>query len=122
MLQCLIILKQIYIQSYIDKANKSLRFVFLDPGVGIFNFPFYFAMKRCPIAAKIAGLIGILPCSVGQNRKEKKTKITPSNKERRRGRGKLHVSVEFIVINSTQYKAKKGLRARRFVRPGHRHF
>ena len=27
-------------------------------------FFFFFAMKRCPIAAKIAGSIGILPCCV----------------------------------------------------------
>ena len=32
-----------------------------DPQVGIFTFFFFFAMKRCPIAAKIAGSNGILP-------------------------------------------------------------
>ena len=35
------------------------------PGVSIFNFlSFCLAMKRCPIAAKFAGSIGILPCCV----------------------------------------------------------
>ena len=48
------------------KAQKSLRFlvsacVASDPRVGIFNFVIYlFAIKRCPIAAKIAGLIEFL--------------------------------------------------------------
>ena len=28
------------------------------------SFKVYFAMKRCPIAAKIAGSIGIMPCCV----------------------------------------------------------
>ena len=32
-----------------------------DMRVGILNFYFFFAMKRCPIAAKIAGSIVILP-------------------------------------------------------------
>ena len=40
-----------------------------DPRVGIFNFPFppppfFWAMKQCPTAAKIAGSIGILPYCV----------------------------------------------------------
>ena len=30
----------------------------------IFSFPFFFAVKRCPIAAKIVGSLAILPCCV----------------------------------------------------------
>ena len=53
------------------RPKKGLRFlvsarVAADPHVGIFILYFilfyFFAMKRCPIAAKIAGSIGILPC------------------------------------------------------------
>ena len=50
------------------KGQKSLWFlvsahVASDPRVTIFNFQnIFFAMKRCPIEAKIAGSIGIMPC------------------------------------------------------------
>ena len=54
------------------QAKKSLPFLVYtriasDPHINIFNFLFVFAMKWCPIAAKIAGLIGILPCCVLNN-------------------------------------------------------
>ena len=53
-------------------AVMSLRFlvsarVASDPRVAAFEFFYYFilfAMKRCPIAAKIAGSIGMLLCCV----------------------------------------------------------
>ena len=32
----------------------------------LWHFKFFFAMKRCPIAAKIAGSIGTLPCCFKQ--------------------------------------------------------
>ena len=52
------------------QKKKSLRFlvstrVALDPHISIFIYLFFVvAMKRCPIAAKIAGPIGILLCCV----------------------------------------------------------
>ena len=54
---------------YLPLGQNSIRFlvsprVASDPRVGIFYFNYLFAMKRCSIAAKIARLIGILPCCV----------------------------------------------------------
>ena len=45
-----------------DSGFLSLLGVASDSRVGIFSFFFYFTLKRCPVAAKIAGSIGILPC------------------------------------------------------------
>ena len=46
---------------YIAKAKTSIQFLVSDPRIGIFNFLFL-AMKRCPIAPKVARSMGILPC------------------------------------------------------------
>ena len=52
------------------RSPKGLRFLVsvcvasADLCIGIFSLLFFFALKRCPIAAKIAGSIGILPCYV----------------------------------------------------------
>ena len=50
-----------------DAAKTSVRFL-VSAHVGmfiyLFIYLFIFAMKRCPIEAKIAGSIGILPCCV----------------------------------------------------------
>ena len=47
----------------ISKKKKE-KCIVSDPHVSIFSFLFWGAMKQCPIAAKIAVSIGILPSCV----------------------------------------------------------
>ena len=55
-----------YLAASLKGPLKHLR-ILVSVCAGIFNFVSLFAMKQCPIAAKIAGSIGILLCCVLDN-------------------------------------------------------